>query len=72
MHIQRNIIGKYLTVFLVSFIVQEYVGLHIPDKLVGEKLRLLSGPQDVLSHITHLHDGVTGEKDRERSHHLEI
>lgn len=35
---------KWLTVFLVSFLVQEYIGLHVPDELVSQKLRFLSGP----------------------------
>jgi len=43
-----------LTVFLVCFLVQVYVGLHVPDELVGQKLGLLSGPQDVLPHVAHL------------------
>lgn len=35
---------KWLTVFLVSFLIQEYIGLHVPDELVSQKLRFLSGP----------------------------
>lgn len=43
-----------LTVFVVSLLVHEDVSLHVPDELVGEKLRLLCRPQDVLSHVSHL------------------
>lgn len=43
-----------LTIFLVSLFIHEDVGLHVPDKLVGEKLGGLGRPQDVLSHISHL------------------
>lgn len=43
-----------LTVFLVSLLVQVDVGLHVPDELMSQKLRLLSRPQDVLSNVAHL------------------
>lgn len=65
--LERESEGEYPTVFMASFLIQEYVGLHVPDELVSQKLRLLSGPQDVLSHITHLHQVVTGQKYRESS-----
>lgn len=58
MHV-LNLREKNLTIFLISLLIQVYVGLHVPDELMSQELRLLSRPQDVLSHITHLHDSVT-------------
>lgn len=49
---------KYLTVFLVSLLIQEYVGLHVPDELMSQQLGLLCSPQDVFSHISHLYKDV--------------
>ncbi len=43
-----------LTVFVVSLLIHKDVGLHVPDELVGEKLRLLGRPQDVFPDVTHL------------------
>ena len=43
-----------LTIFVVCLFIQENVGLHVPDELVGKKLRRLCRPQDVLPHVTHL------------------
>lgn len=45
-----------LTIFLVPLFVQVHVGLHVPDELMRQELRLLSRPQDVLSHVAHLHN----------------
>jgi len=42
------------TIILCAFLVLEYVGLHVPDKLMGYELRVLGCPQNKLSHITHL------------------
>ena len=43
-----------LTVFVVALLIQVDVGLHVPDELMGQKLRLLGRPQDVFSNVTHL------------------
>lgn len=42
------------TVFLMAFLVQINVGLHVPYELMSEELGLLRGPQDVLAHVAHL------------------
>lgn len=39
---------------MVCLLVQVDVSLHVPDELVGQQLRLLGRPQDVLPHIPHL------------------
>lgn len=54
MSLQYTNCTEPLTVFVVTLLVQEDVGLHVPDELVGEELRLLGRPQDVLPHIAHL------------------
>jgi len=50
-----------LTVLLVALLVHEDVGLHVPDELVGEQLRLLGRPQDVLPHVAHLSQRGRGQ-----------
>lgn len=50
----RESVQLILTVFVMSLLIHEDVGLHVPDELVGQKLRGLCSPQDVLSHIAHL------------------
>lgn len=47
-------LNRLRTVFLMAFLVQIDVGLHVPYELMSEELGLLRGPQDVLTHVAHL------------------
>ena len=48
-----GVVARWLTVILQGFFIAKDVGFHVPDKLMGEKLRALSRIEQKLGHITH-------------------